>query len=414
MKTIVSFLALCATAQMAWAANGNLLIGISPSSNAQGGTGVASSTTTIDAIHKNPANLAGQMFGADRINAELVTNFYKQGPTANAGAGATASLAGVVVLPSIGVSYQINENWTFGLGALAYGGGIADYSNLTTVPGNTLGGIQTKHELLKIQPGVSYRANEWLSIGFAPIMNYSTLVTNEATSGTQSVRSSDGRFGIGAQTGITLKPAKGLDIGFTYSTRSKMTFQNMIDFTLLSTNGATAGGLNPITVTQPTEVAAGVGYVLTDDWKVAFDWRYIGWRGAAGYGDLGWADQHVFALGTQYKLNKLALRGGFNYGKNPIESRTGINGAAGYNFQGTTLPTVVVDRLNLIAFPAFAQSHFTFGAGYPVSDAFDLDLAFMYAPKVTTVRSGTVGATAYALTTEVTQWSVSAGGSYRF
>ena len=67
MKTIISILALCATAQMAWAANGSLLIGISPSSNAQGGTGVATSTTTIDAIHKNPASLGAQVFGKDRM-----------------------------------------------------------------------------------------------------------------------------------------------------------------------------------------------------------------------------------------------------------------------------------------------------------------------------------------------------------
>ncbi len=413
MKLITTILALGATAQMAWAANGSLLTGIGPASGAQGGTGVSSNSGTIDAIHKNAATVGAQVYGEGKVNAELVLNVFKQGPKSDTGFGAVDSKAGVALMPSIGAGYKINDDWAFGVGVITYGGGVADFSTLAAHSG-----VDTKHMLIKLQPAVSYRANEWLSVGVAPILNYSTLYTNVLENSVQSTRAADAKFGVGAQAGVALKPAKGLDIGVTYQTRSKLGFKNMIDWGVLTTGTST--GLSPITVTQPTELAAGISYSITDTWRVAFDWRYIGWRGAAGYGDLGWTDQNVFALGTQYQLDKLALRAGFNYAKSPIESRTGTNGLGNYNFQGTTLPTVLVDRLNMIAFPAMGQSHITVGAGYAVSSDIDLDLAFLYMPKVTTVRSGTTLVTPpstlgpYSLTTELTQWSVTVGGTYRF
>ncbi len=413
MKLITTILALSAGAQMAWASNGSLLHGLSPSSSAQGGVGVARNQSTIEAIHKNAATIGAQNYGEGKVNAEAAFTIINQKPSVDVGAGFTSSKAGVSFLPAIGASYKINNDWAFGIGVMSYGGGVSDFSTLAAYSG-----IQTKHSLVKLQPGVSYNANEWLSIGVAPILNYAGLTTNVLEAGTQSTRSADNKFGLGVQAGIALKPVKGLDVGVTYTSQSKLGFTNMIDWGVLTTG--TPSGLSPITVTQPTEIAAGVAYAVTDAWRVAFDWRYIAWRGAAGYGDLGWNDQQVLALGTSYQLEKLQLRAGFNWGKTPIDSATGVNGIKITNFQGANLPNVLLDRFNLIAFPALAQTHITVGAGYQVTNGFDLDVAFMYSPKVSVVRSGTTLVAApstlgpYSITSEIQQWSATLAGTYRF
>ncbi|RLB13673.1 MAG: hypothetical protein DRG82_15240 [Deltaproteobacteria bacterium] len=47
--------------------------------------------------------------------------------------------------------------------------------------------------------------------------------------------------------------------------------------------------------------------------------RWYNWADAKGYEDFDWDNQWVFALGVQYRpVGKLALRAGFNYGKNPV------------------------------------------------------------------------------------------------
>lgn len=417
LKKLISLVLLSAMAQSVFAANGNLLIGISPSSTAQGGTGVSGTTNVIDAIHKNPALVGAQKFGEGKVTAELMANIYKQAPTSDTGAGPTDSKGGVAILPSFAVAYQINPAWSFGIAGLAYGGGIADYSDLTNYKG-----IKTIHSLTKVQPAISYAPNEWLKVGLAPFLNYNSLVTNESLiTATTTGRGANAQFGVGIMGGVGIQIVKGLDFGMSYTSKSTITHQNLINLALLGPGANAAAAApqvyNSIKVDQPTEIAAGLGLSVTEKWRVALDWRYIGWQGAAGYSDLGWMDQHVIALGTQYKLEKLALRAGFNYAANPIGSDTNRNQASPPAFQGFVMNTASRDLLSLVAFPALAESHISVGAGYAVTDAIDLDLSLMYAPKVTVTRGGPAlgaAAPAYSFTTSVTQWSVAVGGAYRF
>ncbi len=419
MKLIQSLVILLSMSQTLWAANGSLLIGVSPASNGMGGTGVGSTSSSFDAIHKNSALLSTQAFKESKINAEVITTIYKQAPTANiTAAGGADSKSGVVLLPGVAVAYQLNESVTLGLAAGAHGGGVVDFSGLAANLG--LSGIQDRHSLMKIQPAVAYRVNEWIRVGVSPIFNLNTLVTNENLAGTgQSVRTANGNVVMGGQIGVSVTPTKGLDIGVTYSVKPVAnTHKGAINLSLLGPAAGVVATLNDIKVQQPTEIAAGVGYSVTDNWRVALDYRFIGWQGTAGYGDLGWKDQNVIALGTQYKLEKLAMRAGFNYGRSPVQSATGLNPAGTVNFQGTTIKQSSLDVLNLVAFPALSETHFTLGAGYAVTDSFDVDLAFMLSPSYTVNRAGAPlvagGAPSYNFATTVKQWSVTAGASYRF
>lgn len=425
MNKRLGMLLLTTLTQSVWAANGSLLTGVGPSATAQGGTGVSGTTNTIDAIHKNPALLTSQKYGPGKVNAEVMTTIFKQGPRANTGAGAVDTKSGIVPMPSVGVGYQINSQWALGLGAFTYGGGIADFSNQ---PATQYSGIEIKHTLMRIQPTVAFQPMDKLSIGVSPFLNYSMFHANEALTGTQSTRGDSTNMAPGFMVGVQAQPAKGLEVGVTYTSKATNYFENAINLSLLTATyqGAAAtgntavsgpialGARNTIKVAQPAEIAAGVGYWINDNWRVAFDWRFIGWRGAVGYNDLGWKDQHVFAIGTQYQMNKLKLRAGYNYGKSPIESMSGRTGSASTNFQNINIMSQSQDLLNLVAFPALAEHHISLGAGYAITDALDADLGLMYSPGSTVTRSGTGLAGAYNFTTTVTQWSAALALAYRF
>jgi long-chain fatty acid transport protein len=72
-------------------------------------------------------------------------------------------------------------------------------------------------------------------------------------------------------------------------------------------------------LTQPQELAFGVGVKPMDNLKVGMDIRWINWKNAKGYKEFQWKDQWVIGLGGEFKpMQKLALRAGYNYGKSPI------------------------------------------------------------------------------------------------
>lgn len=82
-----------------------------------------------------------------------------------------------------------------------------------------------------------------------------------------------------------------------------------------------------------------------------------------------WNDQTVVQLGVAYQATEnLVLRGGFNYGDNPIPS--------GF--------------LNCL-FPAIIQQHYTAGFGYRFNGRSSINLSLTYAPEVSVVSGYGVG-----------------------
>jgi len=86
----------------------------------------------------------------------------------------------------------------------------------------------------------------------------------------------------------------------------------------------------------------------------------LGTDGGAGF---GWDDVTAYKLGIQYEVNpQLTLRGGYNYGKQPIpRSETFFNFLA----------------------PGVVEDHWTLGATWTLGNKAELSFALMYAPAVT-------------------------------
>jgi long-chain fatty acid transport protein len=225
----------------------------------------------------------------------------------------------------------------------------------------------------------------------------------------------DSGFGLGGALGIFLRPLEQLSIGLAY--RFEGHIPNVhgtarVDGTqaFAAASSGNFGGFGATLLNAylpdggqkgyvssykfkiddfriPAQLSVGVGWRPLPELLLAFDFKWIQWSSAfdqekitltggtnndinavSGSSNLestqllNWHDQLVYALGTAYRATDwMVLRGGFNYGKNPIPAATA----------GITTGDV--------------EFHAAVGAGFYV-DRFDFDVAYVYAfPKSVTI-----------------------------
>jgi Long-chain fatty acid transport protein len=180
---------------------------------------------------------------------------------------------------------------------------------------------------------------------------------------------------MGARLGIGYKIGD-LTLGFNYQSPVSMKYKHVFD-----SNGD--GSYEDLKLQQPQEVAAGIGYRVLPNLKVGLDLRWINWSDADGYKQFKWKDQTVIAVGGEYQVNSaLKLRAGYNYGKSPIRSYSGLNAGAN-TIPNFTPPMPFTDFnvqwFNLIGFPAITEHHISFGGSYQFTKNFAVDLAYVHA-----------------------------------
>jgi len=233
--------------------------------------------------------------------------------------------------------------------------------------------------LLKFSVPVAYGQDNW-SVGIAPVMMYGSLDMSFKTPNTVDVgggnffpdgtvsshgNGSSASFGLGLELGASYTlPDMGLTLGATYHSSIEMEYKDQI-----STSAAAFGFTGPNAFTnkleQPAEYGLGIDWT-EGDISLTADWRNVRWGNARGYQDFGWENQDVYALGAEYRMDDLALRAGFNYGKNPIKATDG-SGLGGS-----------INTLNHVMFPAVTQRHYTLGAGYQFTKNVGADLGLTY------------------------------------
>lgn len=388
------------------AANGSQLIGVSPKNRAMGGLGVGTATSPAETLFKNPAGLSALEFGTKEFSTELGLTYVGLNTTADVGGG-PASQSGKSLVPTLGVAYTADK-LTVGFGMFGYSGVAVDHTGVAIV-----NGIKTEYKVIRIAAAGAYKLTPTVSFGIEPFVTYSELGLQTITPANS--RSPHGGIGFGVQAGVFAKLADGLTSGLNFTTGSTVNHKDIIDFEGITGATGTAGELDSFKITTPWEIGLGLNYKLTPDWEFGFDWRYIGFGSSHGYRDYEWKSVDVFALGTAYQLDKLALRAGFNYSASPIDNTSGEAGLTA--IQGHGVIKAVQSSFNIIAFPAFTQANITVGAGYDVSEDLGVDVAFLYAPKVSRTRAGNLpaafGGTAYSYTGSASQWALSGGVRYR-
>ncbi|MFC2074460.1 OmpP1/FadL family transporter [Campylobacterota bacterium] len=448
-------LALAATmalsATSAFATNGDNLIGLGAKSRAMGGTGIAHFNDGESAT-ANPALIAKTKgthftFGGTYFRPDVEVK--KTGAVAGAGAlpvsDSYQSDAKHNIIPYVALTENLGDGFAIGASMFGSAGMGTDWRNEEinymngvipgTAPDMGLYSMRSNLLLLKFSIPMAYGGDNW-SVGIAPVLMYGSLdiafqtplrdntgamVMVGGAPYSQDIGSgSSSSFGLGLELGAQYTlPDAGLTFGATYHSSIEMEYKNQISgaasaFGYGANVMGTGFGAFKDKLEQPAEYGLGVDW-SQGDISVTADWKNIRWGNARGYEDFGWNNQNVYALGAEYRMDDLALRMGYNYGKNPIEadnfstrSVTGMPLAMGGNSHGDTM-----NALNHVLFPAITERHYTIGAGYQFTKNVGADIALTYAtsPEVT-VSAQTVGLG--LLTTTNDQFAGSVNLNYSF
>lgn len=308
--------------------------------------GRSSSAEDASTVFGNPAGMA-------RIKREQVSGgialIHAKTEIDNASGSTSGSNDGDMV-PFIGapMGYYVkplDDNWSFGLGLYVPFGLVTDYER------NFQGryhGDRSEVRVITLQPTLSYRFNEHLSIGFGPTIN---RIDGELTSAINNPipGAGDGKVKIkGDDTAL------GYNVGvlfeITPQTRFGLTYHSKVDYRLKGDTkvsgpgpviGSSAGTYDAsLELTTPESVDFSVTHELNADWTLYAGSTWTRWsrleeirvdnKGVGGLlgGALtsinepqNWHDTWAHAVGAAYKLNpQWTLRAGLAVDQSPTNN----------------------------------------------------------------------------------------------
>lgn len=372
---------------MLHATNGDNLIAVGTKARGMGGTGIAVS-------HGAESGLANGALITSVENTEITfggTVFMPDIKTTLGGFadGQLSSDADMNLIPEVSIAHKIDDNWYIGVGMWGTAGMGTDYGDSVQNTGVGLFGnfkMVSNLQLMQFGVPIAYKTGG-LSVAVTPIIQYGNLDINHVLPAgfgpfTEDTTIGSGLaqdFGFGYNLGLSYDFSgdgiDGLTVGAIYKSAIEMDYDGQLTTQLAPFAGF--GVTLPITDTleQPEEYGVGIAYVMGQH-TFAFDYKKIKWSSAKGYGDFGWDDSDVFAFGYQYTENEWTVRLGYNRADSAVvESQYG----------GALSPQDVAAQnfFNLLGFPATAEEHYTVGASYEFTNAFSVDLAYVYSPKTT-------------------------------
>lgn len=385
-----------------FATNGDNLIGVGPASRAMGGTGIAAPQDAISAIFTNPAglsqlqgsqfNFAGTYF-APKVEATVVQ------PGGFGGNWKAKSQDAAYAVPAIGLSTPVNDKMTFGIAAYGVSGMGVDYRGKD--PSKT----NTKVSVMKFVPAVACKRGA-LSYGLGLDIDYQAADFGAGLSHNYALGA---RLGAGYEYGAW-------NFGLTYVTPQNVKHERIYDFDGTGGPTQTFNGFDDLKLENPAQYGFGAAYKGLDKWVLSADVKYVDWANADGYKDFDWESQTVFGLGVQNKTtDKLTLRAGWNYGKNPVKKHDAFDiggGAATTMVQGKAMSKFGYEYFRIIGFPGVVEHHVTLGAGYEFSPKFTLNLGYKKALAKTISQTDSTGTV--SLKSELSEDAYDLGLTFKF
>lgn len=375
----------------ALAGNGLNLIGFGAESIGMGGADLAVARDTT-AMNTNPAGLAQIPGGRLDVYGALA---YQIDVAHRDQLGNDQEVSNRnIYFGSGGYSRRIGESpFHVGFGFFAQGGAGAVYKDLIT-PFGTRDEFSSLMRIGKVTPSVAYRVSDRLLVGASLQVAYADVRQKvfPNTSFFDPVDPSRSFFGIevkdmagiglGAKLGVLYRASDRLAVGAAYTSRMSLPLED--GKVVLNMEAA---GLGRVTYRDaqidglelPQEAGIGVSFRPVRPLLLAVDLSWIDWSGSMkrttlratdpdtpgvppvleSTTKLNWRDQYVVAIGVAYDAtDRIILRAGYNYGRNPIPNET-LN------------PVMAV----------FAQHHVTAGGGYKISRTWHADLAVEYLVK---------------------------------
>lgn len=397
-----------------FATNGDNLIGLGTSSRAMGGTGIAHFSAGSSATG-NPALITFSKGGEFTFGATYLSPSVNVRTNDTNGANDLSALSDAKknTIPYAALTHNLDNGWSVGGSIFGAAGMGTDWTKGDGAISNPLIGdvglysMKSSLTMLKISAPVAYKWNDW-SFGIAPVMVFGTLHMSfiSPTIGlVDNNSSSNAGFGFELGSVYNYSPL-GLSFGIVYHSPVSLSYKDQISSLSTAFGYGTQDSNFEImsdTLEQPAEYGIGIDWTR-GDLSVTADYRSILWGEAEGYKDFNWENQDVYSIGGEYRINELALRCGYNYGKNPIKvnNDTTVVSPASPATNGD-----VINTFNHVMFPAITETHYTIGVGYQFNNAVggDLALTFATSPEVT-VSAKSIGLGNVSVSNE--QYSASA------
>lgn len=319
----------------------------------------------------------------------------------------------------------LDEKWAVGVGVYVPFGLITDYES--GFEGRYFGDY-SEVRVITIQPTVSYRFNEKLSVGFGPTIN---RIDGQLESAVPPIAgTTDSRVKIkGDDTAL------GFNVGALYEfsprTRAGITYHSSVDYKLegdtqISGNDLALGSAIPglsinaygeydasLDLETPESVDVSVTHELNDDWTLFAGAMWTRWSrlesiivendgvaagpASATFGTIeeeqDWHDTWSYALGAAYKLNKQwTLRTGLAFDQSPTNN----------THRSPRIPTG--DRTAV-----------SFGLAWNPNDDMTVDLAYSYLwEEDTKIQQASATRGTYNATYENSAHGFGAAMTYRF
>ena len=404
MKKIILLSAIASS--MLMATNGDIMIGNGAKASGMGGVSIAMSHGA-ESAYSNPAMLKdvknSEFSGSVTMFMPDVTFKTTMNPAyTNANSNADQSF-----IPAFSYAHRNNDHVVWGISLAGTAGMGVDYVGTNTTSGSF--DMKTDLAIAKFSVPIAYTANNF-TVGVAPVIQYSTLQINSFIPGGASDNPKSSSTGLGMTAGLAYDMGN-LTVAAMYQSKIEAEYANNIatQTTSFNLNGG-AGIASGDRLDQPAEVGVGIAYKMGKS-TFAVDAKRIKYSDTQGYGNFGWEDQNVYALGYQYQASTWALRAGYNYGKSPISE---------FSDSQTNYDSAVMNFFNLAGFPGIVEEHYTLGGDYALSENLDLSIAAVYTPEVS--NSYNIGAFAVANGASVdsvanvthSQQALTLGATYKF
>jgi long-chain fatty acid transport protein len=244
---------------------------------------------------------------------------------------------------SLFATQKLNKDWSLGFGVLSYFGLSEKYDD------NWVGRYYVQKSTLlglTLTPALSYRVNDWISVGAGLNMMYGYIEDQVAVNNIGDLRADgqlkykDTEWGYGGNFGILVEPVAGTRFGLTYLTEVKLDFSAVPEFSglgpilqsQLNKRGLTTNDLE-LDMTVPQMVMFSANHDLNEKWSILGN---LGWQNWSRFGqveigvnsanpesltvDSDYNDTWHAALGTQYRHSKeWTFSGGVAYDSSAVD-----------------------------------------------------------------------------------------------
>ncbi|MCY2685834.1 OmpP1/FadL family transporter [Salinimicrobium sp. TH3] len=305
---------------------------------AMGHTGVA----VVNSAELGFFNPAGLVYLENQLTISAgVSAVFSEVAWQNESTGATARTDNPAGTPFyFNASYKLNENLALGLSIYTPYGSTVEWED-DWAGSHLVNNI--KLQAIYIQPLVSYKIADFVSVGGGPIFvtgsvnfnrNLSRTLTNIEGERSNVTIDASGVNEWGWSAGALFTPTEDLRVGVNYRSEIIMNaeggdadFENIPNTPLAPFSDTTFDAQLPL----PAELTVGLSYELNEKWLLAFDFNRTFWgvyesldikfaNGVVSENPRGYEDANTWRFGAQYiATDKLTLRAGYYLDESPVQ-----------------------------------------------------------------------------------------------